>query len=123
AIFLDAGLPAAEKAIVAPYGPALRSLDPLTLDQDAATLLQEGVQRGQLPLPDHSVVATHVAAHSQMVEVEWAIPKLQVRVLGSGASRRAAEQGAARRALEAAQAAMPAERKRARARGDAPAAA
>jgi ribonuclease-3 len=123
AIFLDAGFPAAEKAIVALYEPVLRSVDPLTLGKDAKTLLQEWLQSRKLPLPVYSVVATHGAAHSQMFEVECAIPKLQIRVLGSGASRRAAEQGAARRALEAAQAAMPAERKRARVRGDAPAAA
>jgi len=123
AVFLDAGFPAAEKAIVALYEPVLRSVDPLTLGKDAKTLLQEWLQSRKLPLPVYSVVATHGAAHSQMFEVECAIPKLQIQVLGSGASRRAAEQGAARRALEAAQAAMPAERKRARARGDAPAAA
>ncbi|MCM5569016.1 ribonuclease III [Burkholderiaceae bacterium FT117] len=123
AVFLDAGFEAAARAITSLYEPVLRAVDPLTLGKDAKTLLQEWLQSRKLPLPVYSVVATHGAAHSQMFEVECAIPKLQIQVLGSGASRRAAEQGAARRALEAAQAAMPAERKRARARGDAPAAA
>src|SRR5690606_33783230 len=106
AICLDAGFPAAEKAIVALYEPVLRSVDPLTLGKDAKTLLQEWLQSRKLPLPVYSVVATHGAAHSQMFEVECAIPKLQVQVLGSGASRRAAEQGAAKDALQAAQAAL-----------------
>jgi ribonuclease-3 len=116
AVFLDAGFTAAERMITALYEPVLRSVDPLTLGKDAKTLLQEWLQSRKLPLPVYSVVATHGAAHSQMFEVECAIPRLKIQVLGSGASRRAAEQGAARRALEAAQAALPAERRRPRAR-------
>jgi ribonuclease-3 len=46
------------------------------------------------------VVATHGAAHSQVFEVECSIPKLSIRVSGTGGSRRAAEQGAAKLALD-----------------------
>jgi hypothetical protein len=68
----------------------------------------------------YAVVATHGAAHSQVFEVECAIPKLKIQVLGSGASRRAAEQAAARNALDAAHAMVPAAARRTRARaGDA----
>jgi ribonuclease-3 len=106
AIYLDAGFPAAEQVITGLYEPVLHGVDPLTLGKDAKTLLQEWLQSRKLPLPVYSVVATHGAAHSQLFEVECAIPKLQVQVLGSGASRRAAEQGAAKDALQAAQAAL-----------------
>jgi ribonuclease-3 len=64
--------------------------------------LQEFLQGLGMPLPAYSVVATHGAAHNQMFEVECAIAKLSITVLGSGASRRAAEQVAATQALAAA---------------------
>ena len=102
AIYLDAGFEAAERVICALYRPVLRTVDPRTLGKDAKTLLQEYLQGCKLPLPVYSVVATHGAAHKQMFEVECAIPRLDIQVLGSGGSRRAAEQVAAKLALEAA---------------------
>ncbi len=104
AIYLDAGFEVAERVICALYRPVLRTVDPRTLGKDAKTLLQEHLQGCKLPLPVYSVVATHGAAHKQMFEVECAIPRLDIQVLGSGGSRRAAEQVAAKLALEAAQA-------------------
>lgn len=118
AVFLDAGFEAAQSMLVALYEPILKTVDPKTLGKDAKTLLQEHLQGKRLPLPVYSVVATHGAAHSQVFEVECAIPKLQIRVLGSGASRRAAEQAAARGALDAAQAKASARRPRPKAPDD-----
>jgi len=115
AVFLDAGFEAAQSVIVALYRPVLETVDPRTLGKDAKTLLQEYLQGKKLPLPVYAVVATHGAAHNQVFEVECAIPKLKVQVLGSGASRRAAEQAAARGALDAAQALVPAAGRRPRA--------
>ena len=103
AAFLDGGFEAARSVVHKLYEPVLSKVDPLTLGKDAKTLLQEWLQGKKLPLPVYSVVATHGAAHSQMFEVECAIPRLSIRVFGSGASRRAAEQQAARSALDAAQ--------------------
>lgn len=115
AVFLDAGFEAAQAMIVALYEPILATVDPQTLGKDAKTLLQEYLQGRKLPLPVYSVLATHGAAHSQVFEVECAIPKLQIHVSGSGASRRAAEQAAARGALDAAQAKASARNARSRA--------
>ena len=116
AVFLDGGFEAARVAIAAQYEPILHGVDPATLGKDAKTLLQEHLQSRKIPLPMYSVVATHGAAHDQQFEVECAIPRLGVQVLGSGASRRAAEQVAARRALDEAQRAQPAPAKRGRTR-------
>ena len=102
AIFLDGGFEEAAKVIDQLYAPILKQVDPKTLGKDAKTLLQEFLQALGLPLPAYSVVATHGAAHSQVFEVECAIAKLSITVLGSGASRRAAEQMAATSALSAA---------------------
>ncbi|MCL4184897.1 MAG: ribonuclease III [Burkholderiaceae bacterium] len=118
AVFLDGGFEAAQSVIRALYEPVLKSVDPKTLGKDAKTLLQEYLQGKKLPLPLYAVVATHGAAHNQLFEVECAIPKLKIQVLGSGASRRAAEQAAARRALDAAHAMVPAATRRSRTRGE-----
>jgi ribonuclease-3 len=108
AIFLDGGFDAAQQAIRRLYEPVLRNVDPNTLGKDAKTLLQEWLQSRKIPLPVYAVVATHGAAHNQLFEVECLVPKLSIQVLGSGGSRRAAEQAAAKLALEHAQALMPA---------------
>jgi ribonuclease-3 len=104
AIFLDGGFDAARSTIRRLYIPVLETVDPKTLGKDAKTLLQEYLQSRKIALPVYTVVATHGAAHSQEFEVECAVPKLTIQVLGSGGSRRAAEQAAAKKALEAAQA-------------------
>ena len=114
AVFLDGGFEAAKTMIASLYGPILKSVDPKTLGKDAKTLLQEHLQGRKIPLPVYSVVATHGAAHNQLFEVECAIPKLDIQVLGTGGSRRAAEQAAAKLALEKAQAMMPPSTRRAR---------
>jgi ribonuclease-3 len=100
AIFLDGGFDAAYTVIKQLYTPVLDHIDPRTIGKDAKTLLQEYLQGHKIALPNYTVVATHGAAHNQQFEVECAVPKLDVKVSGSGASRRAAEQAAAKKALD-----------------------
>jgi ribonuclease-3 len=117
AIFLDGGFDAAAKVIDGLYSPILKQVDPRTLGKDAKTLLQEFLQAHGLPLPAYQVVATSGAAHNQMFEVECSLLKLNITVLGNGASRRAAEQAAATKAFDAAQQALseaPKKRRRSR---------
>lgn len=108
AVLMDAGFDSALAVVERLYEPILRNVDPHTLGKDAKTLLQEWLQSRKIPLPVYAVVATHGAAHNQMFEVECAVPKLGVQALGSGASRRAAEQAAAKKALEMSQTLAPA---------------
>ena len=108
AIFLDGGFEAAQTVIKRLYVPILDHIDPRTLGKDAKTLLQEYLQGHKIALPTYTVVATHGAAHNQQFEVECTVPKLEVKVSGSGASRRAAEQAAAKKALDEVMAAAPA---------------
>jgi ribonuclease-3 len=118
AIFLDGGFDAAQGVIKRLYVPILDHIDPRTLGKDAKTLLQEYLQGHKIALPNYTVVATHGAAHNQQFEVECAVPKLDIKVSGSGASRRAAEQAAAKKALDEAMALAPAmESKPKRSRG------
>ena len=108
AVFLDGGFDAAQTVIKRLYMPILDHIDPRTLGKDAKTLLQEYLQGHKIALPTYTVVATHGAAHNQQFEVECTVPKLDVKVSGSGASRRAAEQAAAKKALDEVMAAAPA---------------
>ena len=114
AIFLDGGFERARLTIAKLYHPILETVDPQTLGKDAKTLLQEYLQGRKIALPTYNVVATHGAAHNQEFEVECLIPKLEIRVTGAGASRRAAEQAAAKKALELAPKEAPKKTKRAR---------
>jgi len=102
AIFLDAGFNVARDVIFGLYEPILETVDPATLGKDAKTLLQEYLQSKKISLPVYTVAATHGVAHNQEFEVECAIPKLDIKVFGTGRSRRAGEQAAAKMAFEAA---------------------
>ncbi|SUA91934.1 Ribonuclease 3 [Pandoraea pulmonicola] len=100
AMYLDGGFEKAYAVIERLYTPVLEHVDPKTLGKDAKTLLQEYLQGHKIALPQYTVTATHGAAHNQQFEVECTVPKLDIKVGGSGASRRAAEQAAAKKALE-----------------------
>nr|WP_046289667.1 ribonuclease III [Pandoraea oxalativorans] len=100
AMYLDGGFEKAYAVIERLYTPVLEHVDPKTLGKDAKTLLQEYLQGHKIALPQYTVIATHGAAHNQQFEVECTVPKLDIKVGGSGASRRAAEQAAAKNALE-----------------------
>jgi ribonuclease-3 len=98
AVFLDGGFEAARATIVRLLGPLLANLDPKAVTKDAKTRLQEWLQGHRYALPQYAVVATHGAGHNQLFEVECVITELDIRTVGTGASRRNAEQDAARQA-------------------------
>jgi ribonuclease-3 len=100
AVFLDGGFDAARAMIERLYAPLLAEVDPADPGKDPKTLLQELLQARKIPLPRYSVTRTQGAAHSQQFEVECSIPELSLRTIGSGSSRRLAEQQAAQRAFE-----------------------
>jgi ribonuclease-3 len=99
AIYLDAGLPAARQVIEALFRGWLDGVGANVSAKDAKTELQELLQGRKLPLPRYALVATRGEAHAQEFEVECTVPGLPVRTLGTGSSRRSAEQSAARRAV------------------------
>jgi ribonuclease-3 len=102
AVFLDGGFEAAREVVARLYEPLLETLGSsgAGADKDPKTQLQEWLQSRKYALPQYSVVATHGAAHDQRFEVECLVRELAVRTVGSGASRRLAEQEAARAAFE-----------------------
>jgi ribonuclease III len=100
AAFLDGGFGAAEAVIGRLYAPLLGKLDPRALGKDPKTRLQEYLQARRIALPRYTVVATRGEPHAQQFQVECAIPEIELRTTGEGASRRSAEQEAARLAYE-----------------------
>ncbi|WP_085314921.1 ribonuclease III [Derxia lacustris] len=114
AVLLDGGFDAAYSVIARLYQPLVDQLGATAIRKDAKTELQEQLQGRHLPLPVYKVLATHGAAHDQLFEVECTIARLQIRAVGRGANRRAAEQDAAQDALAQIATALPARNTRTR---------
>ena len=101
AVFLDAGFAAAKAVVDRLYVPLLAEVDPLKPSKEPKTALQEWLQGRRIPVPTYSMVQVIGEAHAQEFEVACEIPKLGVRTLGRGPSRRIAEQQSAELALAA----------------------
>lgn len=101
AVFLDAGFAAAKTVIDGLYAPLLAEVDPCKPSKDPKTALQEWLQGRRIPVPTYVMVQALGEAHAQEFEVACEIPKLGVRTLGRGPSRRIAEQQSAELALAA----------------------
>jgi ribonuclease-3 len=104
AVYLDGGFDAAREVVVRLYRPLLETVDAKGVDKDPKTRLQEWLQSRKYALPQYSVIGTRGAAHDQRFEVECVVRELDLRTVGSGTSRRDAEQEAARMAFERLQA-------------------
>ena len=100
AVFLDGGFESARDVVLRLYRPLLESAGPNAVGKDPKTQLQEWLQSRRYALPQYSVVATRGAAHEQRFEVECLVRELDLRTVGTGTSRRLAEQEAARAAYD-----------------------
>ncbi len=100
AIYLESGFTSAQGVIGQLYRTRLEQIDPNDTGKDAKTALQEWLQARRLPVPNYVLLITHGEAHAQTFEVACEIPAVDLRVNGSGSSRRIAEQQAAQAALE-----------------------
>jgi ribonuclease-3 len=100
AVYLDGGFEAARAVVLRLYGPLLAALDATGAEKDPKTQLQEWLQSRKYALPQYSVLATRGAPHDQRFEVECLVRELDLRAVGTGTSRRLAEQAAARAAFE-----------------------
>ena len=99
AVYLDAGIAAAQDLIRRLLAERIERIDPQTQRKDAKTRLQEWLQRHQKPLPEYSVVEVCGEPHAQTFTVRCAVAGLDLQAEGTGASRRKAEQAAATRVL------------------------
>jgi ribonuclease-3 len=98
ALFLDGGMPAAERFIHEYWVPIMEAAaEP---PKDVKTALQEWAQARALPLPAYTVVANEGPDHQPVFSVEVSIEG-QPSATATGSSKRAAEKAAARKMLEA----------------------
>ena len=100
AVYLDPGFVVAQSFTLRIFADSLKTIDLRVAGKDAKTLLQELLQARHLPLPRYVVIATAGEAHEQSFQVECNVSELDIKTIGDGTSRRAAEQVAARQAYD-----------------------
>lgn len=99
AVYLDSGYEAAVRVICTAYGDRLENLpDPADL-RDPKTRLQEYLQSIQLGLPVYEVTEVRGKAHKQSFTVGCTVNEPKLNSVGTGSSRRDAEQHAAENML------------------------
>ena len=99
AIFLDSGMAACQSCITTWLESELASVNPNQVDKDPKTALQEWLQREKKELPVYRVLEVLGPAHQQTFRVQVQVDSLDQYTVGTGASRREAEQAAAADAL------------------------
>jgi len=99
ALYLDGGLDVCRVHIALWFEPLLEGLQPVQQAKDAKTTLQEFLQARKLALPVYDVVETRGKDHQQEFVVHCTVVLLREPVVGTGSSRKEAEQQAAAAAL------------------------
>ena len=99
AIYLDSGLKNCQSLVLNWYNDLLANLLIDEPQKDPKTLLQEYLQAHKKALPIYKVSSMDGAAHEQVFTVECLVTGVDEPTLGTGSSRRQAEQEAAAEAL------------------------
>jgi ribonuclease-3 len=100
AVLLDGGYPAARTAIERTYGVALTRAHTGSLQKDPKSRLQEFLHAKKHRIPVYRLVGTSGPKQKQTFEMECAVEDLHLAAMGTGSSRRAAEQSAAENVLK-----------------------
>lgn len=100
AIYLDAGLEQARNFILQVFKQQLDAADLSKNLKDPKTQLQEFLQARGCDLPMYEIQSTRGKAHNQTFQVSCEVSLLSAPVIGTGSSRRQAEQAAAKQVLE-----------------------
>ena len=101
AMLLDGGVERCRERVLAWYQSRLDQLQAGAQQKDAKTRLQEFLQGRGLPLPVYELMDEQGKDHDKAFKVACQISDPQITLVGSGTSRRRAEQAAAGRVLEA----------------------
>ena len=100
AVYLDAGLEPARVFVERAVGARIEHLPDAADLKDPKTRLQELLQARGMPLPSYRVKSVEGEPHAQTFSVQCDAPSLSRSAVGSGLSRRRAEQEAAQRLLD-----------------------
>ncbi len=101
AIYVDGGLSAVRDFILSVFKQYLAQLNPVKLDKDAKTQLQEHLQQMGYQIPRYKILEVIGPSHDQRFIVQCSVENLNREFEGEGTSRRKAEQTAAEKALSA----------------------
>ena len=99
AIYLDAGMDVCRQCVWHWYASRLAGISPSQSHKDAKTRLQEFLQARKIALPSYELLDANDGEHQQNFTVMCDLPLLKKRAIGTGGSRRKAEQEAATAAL------------------------
>jgi len=99
-IYLESGHPIVAKLIATWFAPKIEALSLSQTQKDAKTRLQEFLQGKALPLPEYRVIDIQGKSHDQIFTVQCCGDSLTDDLVGTGSSRKIAEQNAAALALE-----------------------
>jgi ribonuclease-3 len=100
AIYLDGGYQQARRVILDLFQEGVSQLSQEGPHKDPKTRLQEYLQARGWSLPSYRIIDVSGEPHLQSFRVECRIEELQLTVVGSGNSRRKAEQAAANQLLD-----------------------
>ncbi|GJM12441.1 MAG: ribonuclease 3 [Pseudohongiella sp.] len=100
AIFMDGGMKPCEAFVRKISERKLAQDTSKTKRKDAKTRLQEFLHARGSSLPSYEVVKTSGVAHAQVFHVGCRVESLGAEALGSGSSKREAEQAAAKKILD-----------------------
>lgn len=99
AVYLEQGIEAARRLVVDWLGDRLQLAPSDATGKDPKSRLQEWLQGKQHALPEYRLLQATGSEHERRFEASCILAQLQISVVGSGSTVKAAESDAARRAL------------------------
>lgn len=100
ALFKDQGIHACQQFIARLFSEKLEALSLDNWQKDPKTQLQELMQSKKMELPEYTLISMSGLAHEQLFSVKCTTALLNKSSIGSGVSRKKAEQSAAEQMLE-----------------------
>lgn len=100
ALYLDQGMDACKQWIRELFRQKVQALSLDNWQKDPKTQLQELMQAQKVDLPEYTLLTMSGLAHEQTFKVKCAIPLLKDACIGTGVSRKRAEQAAAEKMLQ-----------------------
>ncbi len=99
ALFKDQGIVACQQWIEILFAEKLQSLSMNNWQKDPKTQLQELMQSKKLELPDYALLTMTGPSHEQTFKVKCSVSLIEETSIGTGISRKKAEQAAAEQML------------------------
>lgn len=100
AVYLDSGMEQALERVYCWYDSLLADMKPGEAQKDPKTRLQEFLQGRKKALPEYEVIDIRGEAHNQTFKVSCKVQGLAEVIIGTGTSRRKAEQNAAEQVIQ-----------------------